>query len=361
MKNICFLNSTKFWGGGEKIHLDYAIRFKERGYNVFLAARKGTKLAIQGEKEGLNIFHVSLGNFSFFNPIKHWRLKIFFKRNKIDTVIISSSHDLKTGSFAAKKANVKNICYYRVLAVPIKNSALNRTIFCEKLTHIIANSEETKKTILQHLNGTIDSKNIDIVYQGLDIKAADESQKVKLFEKRNVPTIGNAGRLTEQKGQHHLIRIAEILKRDGYDFQIFIAGTGDLYNQLANEISNKKLNDNIILLGFVEDVNSFMHQIDIFALTSIWEGFGYVIAEAMLAKKPVIAFNKTSNPELITDSKTGYLIDYPDLEEFAKQIKKLIDNPQLSTQLGQNGREILEKKFELKLTIDAFEKALLKS
>lgn len=360
MKKICFLNSTKFWGGGEKIHLDYALKFKDRGYEVHLGAREGTKLAIEGKKAGLKVFHITLHNLSLFNPAKHRKLIRYFKNEQIDTVIMSSSHDLKTGSFAAKKAGVKNICYYRVLAVPIKNTPLNRNIFQNKLTHIIANSEETKRTILQNLGSSIGDKKIDIVYQGLDIKATDEQPIQNLFEKRPVVSIGNAGRLTEQKGQHLLIQVAEILKRDGYDFQIFIAGTGELYDRLAADIKLRGLEKEVVLLGFVDDVNSFMHNIDIFALTSIWEGFGYVIAEAMLAKKPVIAFNKTSNPELITDSETGYLIEYPDLEKFASAIKKLIDDPAQSQRFGARGRSILEQKFELAHTIDAFEASLLK-
>ncbi len=355
MKRICFLNSTKFWGGGEKIHLEYAIKFKERGYDVYLAARKGTKLALDGEKAGLKIFHIALGNLSVFNPSKHSKLKHFFQKEKIDTVIISSSHDLKTGSFAAKKAGVKNIVYYRVLAVPIKDSSLNRKIFKNNLTHILANSEETKRTILQNLSGTIPADKIDIVYQGLDIAAIDSQPVKKLFDKREVITIGNAGRLTEQKGQQHLITIAEKLKEKGFDFQIFIAGTGELYSQLASDIKSRNLENHVILLGFVEDVNSFMHSLDIFVLTSIWEGFGYVLAEAMLAKKPIVAFNKTSNPELVHHGKNGYLAEYPNLDEFSDFIAKLIESESLRKDFGEQGRRILEDNFELDRTIDAFE------
>lgn len=360
MKNICFLNSTTFWGGGEKIHYDYALQFKERGYHVYMAAASGCPLYERSKKAGLALFSVRFGNLSFLNPLHYASLISFFKKAQIDTVIISSSHDLKIGALAAKMAGVKNIVYYRALAKPVKNTVLNRYLYTKVLTHVIANSIETRKTMVQNMDGYILESSIGIVYQGLDVEEIDKMPVSKLWDKEEeVVYIGNAGRLTAQKGQHYLIEIAKILKAKNIRFKIKVAGTGELFEPLKNEIIKNKLRNEIELLGFVEDVNSFMHNIDLFVLTSEWEGFGYVLAEAMIAKKPVIGFDMTSNPELIESDKNGYLIPFPQLDDFANKIEALIKAPSLRDEFGSYGREKVIENFTLKKVISDMEHYIL--
>jgi len=360
MKNICFLNSTTFWGGGEKIHYDYALKFKERGYRVVMAAAKGCSLYERSEKAGLELFSVRFGNLSFLNPFQYISLVAFFKREQIDTVIISSSHDLKIGALAAKLAGVKNIVYYRALAAPVKNSALNRYLYTRVLTHVIANSLETRRTMIQNMKGFISESSIGIVYQGLAIAAIDALPVHQLWDKKEgVVYIGNAGRLTAQKGQAYLIEIAQLLKKKNVAFKIKIAGTGELFEPLQKAIEKQGLSNEIELLGFVEDVNSFMHHIEVFVLTSEWEGFGYVLAEAMIAKKPVIGFDMTSNPELIDAGKNGYLIPFPNVEMFADKIASLVEQPELRKQFGEHGRQKIKDNFELDKVISDMEHYIL--
>lgn len=357
-QHICFFNTTKFWGGGEKIHLDYSLKFKEKGYRVFLGVKKDAPLAIEGKKRGLALFYIALGNLSFLNPIKYYKLIRFFKKEKINTVVISSSHDLKVGSIAAKRAGVQNIVYYRALAAPVKNSFFNRLVYGSILTHIIANSEETRRGMVINMPKTVSVEDIDIVYQGLDIGLIDKQEIKSIYKKEGVITIGNAGRLTQQKGQEKFIEIARALKAKKLTFQILIAGTGDLRDKLDQQIIDNQLTKEVKLLGFVEDVKSFMNDIDIFALTSEWEGFGYVLAEAMVAKKPMVAFDITSNPELIKDGENGFLIPFPDNIKFSEKLALLISSSELRKSMGDAGRKIVEENFQLDKIIDDFEHSI---
>ena len=282
------------------------------------------------------------------------------KREQIDTIIISSSHDLKIGALAAQFAGVKNIVYYRALAAPVKNSALNRYLYTRALTHVIANSLETRRTMIQNMNGFISESSIGIVYQGLAIAAIDEFPIHKLWDKKEgVVYLGNAGRLTAQKGQGYLIEIAKLLKAKKKPFKIMIAGNGELYEPLQKDIEKHGLTNEVELLGFVEDVNSFMHNIDVFVLTSEWEGFGYVLAEAMIAKKPVVGFDITSNPELIDAEENGYLIPFPNVELFADKIADLVEQPELRKQFGEHGRQKIKDNFELDKVISDMENYIL--
>ncbi|NQY66951.1 MAG: glycosyltransferase family 4 protein [Flavobacteriales bacterium] len=361
MSNICFFNSVKFWGGGEKFYLDYAVEMQNRGHNVFVVCGHNSVLSQKAKESKLSQFNIKVSMFSALNPFKVFNLVSFFKEKEIDAVIFSTSQDLKLGGITAKLAGVKNIAFRRGLAVPIKNRFVNRILFKNILTHILANSIKTKNTILKNLSSHIPEDKITVIYNGIDIQKSNEiTQCISVIkEKGNGIILGNAGRLTKQKGQLHLIELAKILKSRGLEFTIFIAGTGGLKDKLAKEISDNKLSDEVILLDFIDRIEEFMNSIDVFLLSSMWEGFGYVLVEAMVKSKPVVAFDMTSNPEIIGDKETGFLIEYPDLEKFADQVEELIKNPEQRNKMGTAGLRRVKDKFLLKDRMNDFEKFLL--
>lgn len=356
-KNICFFNSISFWGGGEKLHLEYALAFKDKGYSVNLFATKNTPLYQKGIKEGISVTPISVSNLSFLNPIKILQLVIIFRKKKIDTVFFSASQDLKIGSIAARIAKVENVIYLRGLAVPIKFKLLNLFILKYLLTHIIANSGETKRMILKNFKKHINHEKVKVIYHGIEI-SAEEPADIKLPEiqaqGRGV-ILGNAGRLTKQKGQQHFIQIARKLKEEHVEFTLFIAGTGELKEELEYLIEQNDLKKEVILLGFVEDMQLFMKSIDILVFTSIWEGFGYALVEAMNYSKPIVAFDITSNPEIIDNNKTGYLVAYPDIDAFVQKTLLLINDASLRKKLGIDGNKRFRDHFILRDRIDELE------
>ena len=362
MKNICFLNTTDFWGGGEKLHLEYALGFINRGYNVFIAAKAGSPLYEKAAANNIKLFDISLRNLSFLNFSKRDKLSEFFKNEEIDTLIFSASTDAKAGSFAAKKAALKNIVYLRGLAVPVKNSFVNRIIFRDIITHIIANSEETRKTILVNLGKSINiGSKVKVIYHGIDLEEFDEYLENQSYtlEKDAALTIGNAGRLTEQKRQKDLLKVASALKKKGLKCNFLIAGAGELKQDLEEQINNSELVDSVKLMGFQKDMISFMKNIDIFVLTSGWEGFGYVLVEAMAASKPVVAYDISSNPEIIKDGINGFLVKFPDVEMLTEKIEVLLRSREKREEFGTNGRLMVEKRFRLQDRVIEMENYLL--
>ena len=361
MKTICFFNSLKVWGGGEKFYFDYALGFHQKGHKVIVACDKDSVLAEKAKAHGLTQFHVSVRMLSALNPFKVFRLVQFFKKEGVDTVLFSTSQDSKIAGLSAKLAGVPSIAYRRGLAVPIKNRLTNRFLFKNILTHIIANSEETKRGILQNLKGSVSPEQIRVIYNGLHF---DENTQASIQPHPEVVKrgkgliLGNAGRLTAQKGQKYLIEIAKMLKSEGQEFTIFIAGIGDMHAELEEMIRANGLEEQIILLGFVEDINGFMQSLDIFLLTSLWEGFGYVLAEAMLAAKPVVAFRISSNPEIVLENETGYLITHPDLKDFAQKTLSLMKSPEIRVKLGEAGRQSVYDRFRISDRVDEVESYL---
>ncbi len=349
MNNICFFNSIKFWGGGEKLHLENAVEFKKKGYNVVVFSNPDSPLREKADSENIKTAAVSISNLSFLNPFKILKLKKTYRKENIDTVIFSASQDLKAGGIAAKLAGVKNIVYMRGLASPIKASFINKLIFKNILTHIIANSDETKKMILQNLNEYIDSKKIKTIYHGININEITDNTSIlkEIKEKKHGVILGNAGRLDNGKGLKKLVATAKKLKDRNIDFTLFIAGTGKLHSELQTLINNSNLQDYVILLGFIKEMDKFMNSIDIFTFSSESEGFGFVMVEAMVRKVPVVAFNITSIPEIVENNKNGFTVDYPNLDMFADKIIYLINNPDIREKMGEEGLKTVKHKFIL--------------
>ncbi len=362
MKNICFLNSTQFWGGGEKLYLENAIQFSKKKYNIFLLINPASVLWQKAILEKIQTVPIQVTNFSFLNPIKIVKLIWFLKQKKIDTLIFSSSPDLKLASIAARIIGIKRIVYLRGLAIAINANFLNRIIFRSFLTHIIANSAATKRAILQYLGKYIKETKVHIIYHGLDISRLNNSKKVTLEEieeKGEGVILGTAGRLVEEKGHDNLLKIAQKMNEQNIDFTLFIAGAGPLQSKLQLMIEKFHLAKKVYLVGFISNIDQFMNSIDVFLLTSNYEGFGYVLVEAMSHSKPVVSFNVGGPAEIVADQQSGFLVDYLDLDMFSARTVQLIQDKKLRHQMGQAGLAVVYKKFALQDRINELEAHLL--
>lgn len=352
-KNICFFNSNKAWGGGEKWNHHFSLLLRDQGYNVFVVTNYKSELKARLKNEpGITLHSESIGNLSFLNPLLMNRLKSFFKTNNIQTLITALPSDLKSGGIAAKRAGVNRVIYRRGIAVPVKNSFLNRYIFKNVVDRLIVNSLETKRTVLANNADLIDESKIRQIYNGFDVHEFDTKDFSPLYISENDEVvIGNAARLTAQKGQKHLIESAKILKDKGLNFKILIAGKGEMEQELKDYTTKLNVNDKVKFLGFIENMKSFHVSQDIFCLPSLWEGFGYALVEAMTLEKTVVGFNISSNPEVVADGKTGILVPVKNTEKLAEALEKLIIDVELRKKMGSAGRVRVLENFNTPLVL----------
>jgi len=343
---ICFFNSNKEWGGGEKWHFEMACNLFLNDFDILVVAQPKSVLLEKIKTKGINSKSVKLNNISFLNPIKIFQLVKLFRQNNINILILNLPSDLKAAGLAAKIAGVKKIIYRRGSAIAVKNTFINRFYYRKIINFVIANSKATKNKILEKNSNLIANNKIHVIYNGIDVKEFDKIISMpERFGNKNEIIIGNLGRLVKQKAQEYFIDLAFILKEKNIPFKIVIGGDGKRKQDLQAYAKSKNVDDKIIWVGFVNNVKQFMKSIDVFVLTSHWEGFGYVLAEAMVAKKPVIAFNVSSNPELIKDKVNGYLIEPYNISKVAEQIIFIKNNPEKAKELGENGRHFIENDF----------------
>src|SRR5437764_2111715 len=120
--------------------------------------------------------------------------------------------------------------------------------------------------------------------------------------------VGNVGRLALQKGQRHLIAAMPLLLERVPRAHAVIAGGGDLEEFLKDLAEEMGVAERVHVLGPRKDVPALMHAIDVFAMPSIWEGFGLVLLEAMAAARPIVASRVATIPEVVIQGETGLLV-----------------------------------------------------
>lgn len=356
---IAFFNTARVWGGGEKWHFEVSEALRGRGWETVVFTSPQSELYNRLSDSGQKLYCIRITNRSFLNLSKIKKIRDWFIKEKIDAVIINSPSDLKVAGAAAKLAGVKRIIYRRGSAIPVRNTFLNRFIFGKIVTDILANSLETKKTILLKNANLFPSEKIKVIYNGLDLSKYEEVDCEEARGGVDEPiVIGNLGRMVKQKGQHYLIDLAIELKKRGVGSKVIIGGDGSLREQLSDLAIKGNVSDSISFPGFVNDVPKFIRSIDCFVLTSLWEGFGYVIAEAFLYGKPVVAFDISSNGELIKNGENGFLVKMGDVEEMARKIEYLNKNREKMREMGIRGREFVRENLTIEKTVEKIEEFL---
>lgn len=356
-KTICFFNSNKAWGGGEKWHLTTCKEFQRRGFKTILVTNMHSQIAVKGIQEKQDVYRFRVGNLSFLNPIKILVMMAFFRMQKVDAVVMNLPSDLKLAGIAAKLAGVKKIIYRRGMPHPLRNTWLNRFLFTKILSHVIVNSKEIGRSLKQGNESWFPEDKMILIYNGVDTsKSINNSQK--LYEKsQNELVIGNAGRLTEQKGQKYLIDLAKLLKADGVIFKILIAGEGELRGPLQKMIDEQNLGNEVKLLGHVSDMPAFFNSLDVFVFTSLYEGSANTLIETLQYGIPTIAWNVSSNPEIIEDGVTGALVELGDIEGIKRKISELL-TPEKKEIIIKQGQEKVQREFDSLRNLDFLENTL---
>jgi len=158
----------------------------------------------------------------------------------------------------------------------------------------------------------------------------------------NEKLILSIGRLEEIKGFQHLITALERIKTD-VNSKLVIAGPEFTYSQqLRKLVIEKKLKDKVIFYGPINGKEKLMAltAADVAVVSSLYEGFGIFLLEAMATGKPVVATKTGIAQEVIKDGKHGFLVDSGDVEGLAARISEILKNEDLAFSMGQESKKV---------------------
>lgn len=192
---------------------------------------------------------------------------------------------------------------------------------------------------------------------GIDLKGFCDNISGAMREspENRPPKIGTIGRLVTSKGCRYLIEATALVKRMFPDIKLFIAGDGFLRNDLEGLVKKSGLTENVRFLGVKDNVAEFLNGIDIFVSPTLYESFGITLIEAQACRKPVVASDVGSVPEIVKDGKTGLLVPPRDAGAIAGAVIRLIRDKELSKKLGEAGFESVRKNYTIEKAMEKIE------
>ncbi|MTI46833.1 MAG: glycosyltransferase [Firmicutes bacterium] len=372
MKNLAIIIPTLQGGGAERV-VSILTRELINRYNVYILVFDSSNIAYDYSGELITVDIAASQNFimklyNFF--LRFWKIRKLKKELSIDVSIsfLGSANILNIMS----KQNDKTIVSVRSMPSKAKSNLYTKldhlTIkyLYSRSDKIIAISEGVYNDLISNFG--IKPNSIEFIYNpitldGLEQENVEESGKQK---KRSEFKIVTAGRLSDAKGQWHLIRAMKRVLIKVPEAKLDILGEGELRSYLQELIDNLKINDSVKLIGHKKNPFEYYTNSDVFVFTSLHEGFGNVILEAMACNMPVISTDCETGPrEIISpNTKRNEPIKEPEISDFgilvpvcdgkkygfseplteeeiiiANNIINLYKNPSLRRSLAINGKK----------------------
>lgn len=344
-------------GGIASYLVSLAKGLKERNHNVIVASSGGALVDVLKRYE-ITHEQIDIVTKSELSP------KIFFSLVKLFRTL--KDNDIQIVHAQTRVTQVLSFWIDKIYGIPFVSTChgffkprFNRIKFPCWGRKVIAISEAVKTHL--ELDLKVKSKNIELVYNGLDIRkypgynSEQIAESKKWIGLRQGPVIGNIARLSSVKGQNYLIEAMKKVAERFSDVQLLFVGDGKIKEDLVKQAADLGLNKNIIFIPSIQDTSSVLALMDIFVMCSIQEGLGLSIMEAQAMGIPVIATNVGGIPELVENNKTGILVPPQDSASIARAIISLLENKQLAKQLGVNAQKNIQENFTLDKMVDKTE------
>jgi glycosyltransferase involved in cell wall biosynthesis len=221
---------------------------------------------------------------------------------------------------------------------------------------LVALTENEKREHLQLRIGA--PEQWSVVHSGIDfgpfVRAPEhrEAVRAELGIPSDAPLIGTVGRLVPIKGQQYLVEAYARLARRRPDLHLVLVGDGELHRRLVDQARSlnvpvidhtagrqKPGSPGVHFTGLRRDVFRLMSAMDIFALPSLNEGMGRVLAEAMAVGLPCVASRVSGTPDVVEEGVTGLLVTPRDSAALETALEKLLADRNRAFEMGRRGRE----------------------
>lgn len=318
-----------FSGGGAEREMIYlANEFAQKGYSVDLIVHRNSGPLESLVSDAVNkviidksYIHDVLFLASYMKKespefvlstlhIPNWTLSLAkflsFTKTKISwRIVISLSESRKDGKGIVPK--LLKYCY---------------PIFSRLVDNITCVSKGVAEDLVHNFG--VDKGKVNVMYNPAYSEDIHELSKQSVdhpWLTGNHKTIASLGRLSSQKDFSTLISAFQIVSHQMPEARLLILGEGSLRNELQSQIDGLGLSDVIELHGFELNPYKYLSKSDLFVLSSIYEGFGNVIVEALALNVPVVSTDCPSGPaEILDNGEWGELVPVGDQEALAAAI-----------------------------------------
>jgi glycosyltransferase involved in cell wall biosynthesis len=332
------IDTARTWRGGQSQVLTPVMGLRALGHRTLLVAHSEGELR-QRAKDGLDLLPLAPKTEMVLTAA--WRLSRILKQLRPDVVHAHDPHGVAMAGLALSMSTQlakPPLVAARRVDFHLRGSSLSRWKY-RQVDCFLCASEAIRQMLI---GDGVPAARAVTVHEGIDLERVEAAPAANLHADlwlpHHAPIVGNVAALVAHKGQRHLIEAARLVLPQVPDARFVIAGEGELRPALERQIKDHHLEKHVLLAGFRPDVLSLHKAFDIFVMSSVTEGLGTSLLDAMAAGKPVVATTAGGIPEVVVDGKTGFLVPPRDHDAMASAIVTLLKDDALRHGMGEAGR-----------------------
>jgi len=358
--NLLYVITKLELGGAQKQLLSLITRLDKERFNIFLFTAQDGLLI----KEASSITGLTIKKSRYLerpiNPLKDLLALIeiykFIKKNNIDIVHTHSSKAGILGRFVARLAKVKFIIHtvhgwsfndYQPLFMRSVFIGLER--LSARFTHklIVVSYYDRKKGLKNRIAREDKYRLIRYGIEYTEFISGDQKIKEEFGINSTDLIVGMISCFKPQKSPQDFIKLSFLVNRILPNVKFLLVGDGILRNQVKKLINKFQLQNKVILTGWRRDIPRILSAIDVFVLTSLWEGLPISVLEAIAFSKPVVATNTGGIEEIVVEGKNGFLVQPRDIKSLSERLTVLLRNESLRKDMGQNAKGLFDFNFSV--------------
>ena len=346
------IDTARTWRGGQNQVLLTVLGLRALGHRAMLIAHAAGELR-QRAKEGLEL--IPLAPKMEMDLSAAWRLSRLIKQLRPDVLHAHDPHAVAMAALALSMSTQLHkppLVASRRVDFHLTDNAFSRWKY-RQVDLFICVSEAIRRMLI---GDGVPASRVVTVNEGIDIGHVEAAPKADLHSElwlpHNSPIVGNVAALVPHKGQRHLIEAAALVVKKVPDARFVIAGEGELRPSLERQIKEHHLEKHVFLAGFRPDILSVHKAFDIFVMSSVTEGLGTSLLDAMACGKPVVATTAGGMPEVVIDGRTGLLVPPRDHAAMADAIVRLLQDPVARAEMAAAGEARVRAKFSVERMVD---------
>ena len=351
--NILHINTERTWRGGEQQTLNLLEGLKERQITSHLVCQAGSPMEERAARAGIKVYPITMRGE--VDLVAGFRMRKLINKFKYDIIHSHTSHAHSLAFLASIGAGARRLVTRRVDFSIFRHSFLQLSGLKYRFMadYYIAISHKIKEVMV---NDGIPDQRVFVAHSGIDphrfISARGDYLLSEFEIRENQKVVVNVAHLAGHKGQKYLVRAIPHVLEKLPDTRFFIVGKGALMRELKEMASDLELNKELIFTGFRSDVAAFYKIADLYVMSSVQEGLGTAVLDALALAIPVVATNAGGLPEIILDGNTGRLVAAADPEALAAGMIELLNRPELAKAMGKEGQAMVQRRFSIDAMVD---------
>jgi glycosyltransferase involved in cell wall biosynthesis len=351
--------NTASIGGGMRHLFALLEHLPRERFHLSLVAENGGYLVDQIEARGIPVHFVPLMR-SRFDPSAVVRMALAARREEADILHLHGTRAGFFGALAKRFTGVRRTVYtIHGFSFHKDISATGRTFylaverFCSRNHSRLISVSGTDRDEAIRL-GVCHPDRIRTIYNGIDFAVFDP-QRVNGFLRRtfdlpaNDPVVGTVARLVPQKGVEYFLEMARLIAERNPRVRFAVIGEGALERPLRQHAQRLGLGERVLFLGPQTRMPECYAGLDVFVLSSLWEGHPLSLIESLAMERPTVATLTSGSPEIVDDGETGFLVEPKDPARMAERVCWLLDHRDEADAMAREGRRRCLARFSEKM------------